>query len=221
MKPGKVTDQAGNADTFTYDAEGNLTGQTDRNQKTIRREYASFGLLLSEQGEDGTFTRRKYDPQGRLTENASNHMSYRYDYTRTGRPKTRYINGKAALRYTYTKAGRIASITDICGKTTEYGYDLNGRLASVSEKGKVLAAYTYDHAGRVETISFANGMQTMYSYDTERNLASMETRDRNGSVLLSYSYQYDRNGNRTEKKDLKNGNATAYVYDAMQRLSEV
>ena len=49
----------------------------------------------------------------------------------------------------------------------------------------------------------------------------METRDRNGNSLLSYSYQYDRNGNRTEKRDLKNGNATAYVYDTMQRLREV
>ena len=85
----------------------------------------------------------------------------------------------------------------------------------------MLAAYAYDTAGRISNISFANGISTSYSYDTERNLAAMETRDRNGSVLLSYSYQYDRNGNRTEKKDLKNGNATAYVYDAMQRLSEV
>ena len=220
LKPGKVTDQAGNADTFTYDGEGNPAGQTDRNGKTIRREYGSFGLLLSEQGEDGTFNRRKYDRQGRLTENASNHISYRYDYTRTGRPKTRYINGKAALRYTYTKAGRTASITDICGKTTEYGYDLNGRLASVSEKGKVLAAYTYDAAGRVKNITFANGMQTLYAYDRERNLASVETKNADGSILLSYSYQYDRNGNRTGKKDLKNGNSTTYLYDTMQRLSE-
>ena len=85
----------------------------------------------------------------------------------------------------------------------------------------MLAAYTYDTAGRISNISFANGISTSYSYDTERNLAAMETRDRNGSVLLSYSYQYDRNGNRTGKKDLKNGNATAYVYDTMQRLSEV
>ena len=220
LKPGKVTDQAGNADTFTYDGEGNPAGQTDRNGKTIRREYGSFGLLLSEQGEDGTFNRRKYDRQGRLTENASNHISYRYDYTRTGRLKTRYINGKAALRYTYTKAGRTASITDICGKTTEYGYDLNGRITEVSEKGKVLAAYTYDAAGRVKNITFANGMQTLYAYDRERNLASVETKNADGSILLSYSYQYDRNGNRTEKKDLKNGNSTTYLYDTMQRLSE-
>ena len=221
MKPGKVTDQAGNADTYTYDGEGNLTGQRDRNGRTVKREYGSFGMLLSEKGEDGTFTRRKYDTEGRLTECASSHMNYRYDYTKTGRLRTKYINGMPALRYTYTKAGRTASITDICGKTTEYGYDLNGRLASVSEKGKVLAAYAYDTAGRISNISFANGIRTSYSYDTERNLASMETRDRNGNSLLSYSYQYDRNGNRTGKKDLKNGNATAYVYDTMQRLSEV
>ncbi|MCI7789388.1 MAG: hypothetical protein MR531_01180, partial [Lachnospiraceae bacterium] len=73
----------------------------------------------------------------------------------------------------------------------------------------------------MKNITFANGMQTLYAYDRERNLASVETKDADGSIRMSYSYQYDRNGNRTEKKDLKNGNATTYLYDSMQRLSEV
>ena len=78
--------------------------------------------------------------------------------------------------------------------------------------------YTYDNAGRVEGIRYANGMQTRYSYDADRNLALLETVDRDGQCLFSYSYHYDHNGNRTRKEDRKNGTATTYLYDPMQRL---
>ena len=78
--------------------------------------------------------------------------------------------------------------------------------------------YTYDNAGRVEGIRYANGMQTRYSYDADRNLALLETVDRDGQCLFSYSYHYDHNGNHTRKEDRKNGTATTYLYDPMQRL---
>ena len=220
MKVGEVTDQSGSSDMFTYDAEGNRATHTDRNGRLVHREYASFGRLLYEEGEDGTFRRMRYDAGGRVTGRASNHVEYRYDYTKGGRLKTKYLNGRPVLGYTYTKAGRVASITDICGITTHYSYDVNGRLTAVSEKGRTLAAYTYDTAGRVEGIRYANGMQTRYSYDTDRNLALLETVDRDGQCLFSYSYHYDHNGNRTRKEDRKNGTATTYLYDPMQRLGE-
>jgi len=230
QKLGSVTDQAGEADTFTYDGEGNLTVHTDRNGRKVTSTYGSFGLLLSENAEDGTFNHRKYDARGRLIENASNHVVYRYDYTKSGKVRTKYVNGKPALTYRYTKGGKVAGITDISGKTTEYAYDLNGNLSQVMEAGKVLVTYEYDEIGRIANICFANGVKTAYQYDAERNMASITTTGKDGSTLLSYSYRYDRNGNRVEKRDnradkgsVQNGaaGATSYVYDNMQRLCEV
>ena len=221
QKLGSVTDQAGETDTFTYDGEGNLTGHVDRNGHKVTSTYGSFGLLLSETAEDGTFNHRKYDNRGRLVENASNHVVYRYDYTKTGKLRTKYINGKAALTYHYTKGGKVAGITDISGKTTEYTYDLNGNLTQVMEAGKVLVTYEYDEISRIRKIIFANGVTTEYTYDSERNMASLTTKGKDGSTLLSYSYRYDRNGNRVEKKDNAMNNHTTYAYDSMQRLCEV
>jgi RHS repeat-associated protein len=226
----KITDQAGNADMFSYDREGNIAKHKDRNGKTVTNTYGSFGYLLSERGEDGTFRSRKYNALGQLTESASNHVVYRYDYDRNGRVKTKYIGGKAALSYSYTKGGRIASITDVSGKTTKYAYDKNGKLIKVSEaancvsipeveRDKVIVDYTYDGIGRLSGVRFANGVRTCYTYDGERNLATLKTVGANESVLMSYSYRYDRNGNRTEKADGK-GNAIKYAYDSLQRLCE-
>ena len=221
QKLAAVTDQAGEADTFTYDGEGNLTVHTDRNGRKVTSTYGSFGLLLSENAEDGTFNHRKYDNRGRLVENASNHVVYRYDYTQSGKVRTKYVNGKPALTYSYTKGGKVAGITDISGKTTEYAYDLNGNLSQVLEAGMVLVTYEYDEIGRIANICFANGVKTAYQYDAERNMASITTTGKDGNTLLSYSYRYDRNGNRVEKKDNAKDNHTAYVYDSMQRLCEV
>ena len=221
QKLGSVTDQAGEADTFTYDGEGNLTVHTDRNGRGVTSTYGSFGLLLSETAEDGTFNCRKYDTQGRLIENASSHVVYRYDYTKAGKIRTKYVNGKAALTYSYTRGGKVAGITDVSGKTTGYTYDLNGNLTCVTEGGKVLATYEYDEISRIRKISFANGVTTEYTYDSGRNMASLTTKGKDGSILLSYSCRYDRNGNRVEKKDNAKNNHTTYVYDSMQRLCEV
>lgn len=72
-------------DTFTYDGEGNLTVHADRNGHKVANTYDSFGLLLSETAEAGSFNHRKYDARGRLIENVSNHVVYRYDYTKAGK----------------------------------------------------------------------------------------------------------------------------------------
>lgn len=227
----KITDQAGNVEEFSYDHEGNRTRHKDRNGKTIISKYGSFRYLLSERGEDGSFRTRKYNSLGQLTESATKYVTYRYDYDDLGRLKTKYSGGRAVLTYTYTKSGKLATITDVSGKTTKYGYDKNGKLIRVSEVGdivsvpetnheKVIVDYAYDNTGRLSDIRFANGIHTSYEYDRERNLAALKAVGVDGKILMSYSYQYDRNGNRTEKADDK-GNATQYVYDSLQRLSEV
>lgn len=230
-KTERITDQAGMSDTFSYDSEGNLTKHTDRNGKTVTSTYGSFGYLLSERGEDGTFRSRKYNSFGQLTESASNHVTYRYEYDKLGRVKTKFIGGKAALSYSYTKGGRISTLTDISGKTTKYAYDKNGNLISVSEVGsvinipesrqeKILVNYEYDKIGRITDMRFANGVHTSYSYNAERNLASLKAVGADGNILMSYSYCYDRNGNRTGKVD-GTGKASKYVYDSLLRLNEV
>ncbi len=58
--------------------------------------------------------------------------------------------------------------------------------------------YTYDPLDRIENIQYGNGIKTTYAYDCNGNISQLETKT-NDAVLLSFTYQYDGNGNRTAK----------------------
>ena len=59
-------------------------------------------------------------------------------------------------------------------------------------------SYVYDSLDRLEGIHYGNGVQTTYAYDCDGNISHLETKTES-AVLLSFSYQYDGNGNRTAK----------------------
>ncbi len=220
-KLASITDQAGSTETFTYDNEGNTATHTDRNGKVISYNHGIGGMLLEEKTEDGNYNHHHYDSQGRLIRSENRHVTYTYDYTPSGKIRCKYVNGRKALEYTYTKSGKVASITDITGITTTYSYDEDGRLTSVCENGKLLAQYRYRADDKLETILFANGIRTDYTYDEARNLARLTTTGADGKEIMSYSYRYDRNGNRLEKQDNVKRAGTLYDYDSLQRLSSV
>ena len=59
-------------------------------------------------------------------------------------------------------------------------------------------SFNYDSLDRLEGIHYGNGVQTTYAYDCDGNISHLETKTES-AVLLSFSYQYDGNGNRTAK----------------------
>ena len=58
--------------------------------------------------------------------------------------------------------------------------------------------YTYDPLDHIENIQYGNGIKTTYAYDCNGNISQLETKTKD-AVLLSFTYQYDGNGNRTAK----------------------
>ena len=78
---------------------------------------------------------------------------------------------------------------------------LERTYSSTSGKSSCMGSgwsFNYDSLDRLEGIHYGNGVQTTYAYDCDGNISHLETKTES-AVLLSFSYQYDGNGNRTAK----------------------
>jgi YD repeat-containing protein len=79
-----------------------------------------------------------------------------------------------------------------------------------------VASYTYNEDSTIEAIAYGSGITASYSYDRDRNIISLINKDPQQSIISSYSYAYDNNGNILAEN--KNGQITTYTYDALSRL---
>ncbi len=125
--------------------------------------------------------------------------------------------------YSYDEAHRLTSQTDPNGFTVGYGYDEVGNLKELTYPGnkkviytydelnrlktvtidwlnpKPVATYNYDDAGRLDWVQNFNGSITDYGYDNANRLTSLENKKSdNITVLASYGFTLDANGNRTQ-----------------------
>ncbi len=181
---------------------GNLTART-------ARDPAHPGRNLSE-----TYG---YTPEGLLRFAVSGGMSYRYEHDAEGRLVGKSASGRTLLSLAYDLDGNLARQEDVTGKVTEYTYNALDQLERVTDNGTMVAEYAYYPDGARK--SLANGsLYTEYSYDGDRNLAGLKT-VLGTEVLADNHYQYDRNGNRTEKQQA--GGTTRYTYDSLNRLAKV
>ena len=121
--------------------------------------------------------------------------------------------------FEYDQLDRLDLVTDVFGNRGSYGYDANGnriaigmpdflrtvsyafdeldRLIKVTDWDAVTTSYTYDDVGRLETQAMGNGATVTYGYDTAGRLTSKVDRAPDNSIISSYEYILDENGNRT------------------------
>ena len=244
----EIVDQNGEKETFTYDGQGRMAGHTDRNGVHTTYGYTIDNQLRYKKAElkaDGTSIEKQrnhkktpsltytyhYNSQGQLTEASGGGVIYNYTYTPNGNIMDKLVNGSRALSYSYTASGRVAGITDKSGKKTTYQYNKAGKVGCVKDNGKPVAEYSYYADGSLQKVRFANGIETEYTYDADKNYKSIIAQTAEGEILLDYTYQYDGNGNRTQKVgadrvERHTGNdssvgTTSYLYDNLQRLQEV
>ena len=92
-------------------------------------------------------------------------------------------------------------------------------MSRVMENGRPLAGYRYNEDGTVRSLTLGSSLYTEYTYDMDKNLSRMWTRLGEDTLLVDNSYQYDGNGNRTQKQT--QDGLTGYAYDANNRLVEV
>lgn len=120
--------------------------------------------------------------------------------------------------YTYTPAGKLATVTDAAGNTWRHTYDLRGREIQVDDPDKGTTKTTYDDLDRVTSTTDARGRKIFHSYDPLGRRT--ETRDGSptGPLLASWTYDTVRKGQPSSATRHVNGQTYTTVFNAYDNL---
>ena len=206
--------------SYQYDANGNLTSQTDPLGIVTAYAYDAVGNLLSQTDAAGTGDARTV------------HMEYDLDNR-----KSADIDALGnRTTYAYDAAGNRIEVTDPLGHTAHYYYDGANQLIEVVDPQGFINTFSYDSAGnQTKTVVYMTPVSgainehtpptpvssaldriTTSSYDRANNLLTQTAPD--GSVT---QYTYDGTGNRLSETQFANTSAhrtMTYGYDLDDRL---
>ncbi len=190
---------------FQYDANGNLTAQTDARQTPTDRNAAK---TLDPLAQDNTVT-STYDALNRLI--ASIHHQQSGD-----------ASDDLSNQYDYNALDQLVKVTDANGAETHYTYNALGDLLTLNSPDTGITTYTYDAAGNRTRQTDAKGTTVNYTYDALNRLTSILYPDSS----LNIHYTYDENytgqngiGRLTTLTDASG--TTAYGYDKRGNLTIV
>jgi RHS repeat-associated protein len=123
------------------------------------------------------------------------------------------------IDYTYDANGNRIRVSTPSGTTT-YTFDSRNRIKTATADGLV-TAYTYSPDGKKDIITYPNATEVKYTYHPSNRIETVTHRT-GPSVISSYSYDYDKNGNRISQTELQDGltERTTYQYDTIDRLKD-
>ncbi|MES2344595.1 MAG: RHS repeat-associated core domain-containing protein [Chlamydiota bacterium] len=244
---GRLEDLSSSADDchYRYFYEKTLTKpfliQDEITGKATERSYDARGRLEKETLATGLTFINRYDLQGRrlqLTLPDSSFIRYSYK-TKHLHTVSRYdANGIHAYTHTYThydKSGAPRS-QQLIGNlgSLDHGIDPLGRLTQIHSAYFNQEIDVIDPCGNIKEIHTNNSPRS-FSYDSLKHLINEEgheyvcdslgrriekDQEREDLDLLNHlfsKYKYDRNGNPILKRD----DNTEYIYDSLDRLTEV
>ncbi|MCG7872835.1 MAG: GH-E family nuclease [Candidatus Thiodiazotropha lotti] len=220
--------------TYSYDGYGNLASVTAPDQGTTSYQWDVRSLTTRMSDGEGRVTGYSYDALGRLTREDLPIGNRRYSYDGNGNKLTetdtlgrvtswsydgdnritgitRPIGSKSL---SYDGAGDLVSETDWNGNTTTYGYNSVHHRTRETRPLGLIASISNDALGNVTRIDWPDLHFVAYTYDDLSRRTS--TTDPSGTVTLVL----DGNGNKTRKTDQLT-RITNYVYDSMNRLTEI
>jgi RHS repeat-associated protein len=197
----------------TYDAEGNVSSQSDFAGNVTRYTYDGADRLTQTTFPDGTTEQRAYDAAGNLVQvTDALGRTTRYMYDAVGR-QTSVINalGNVTTRQ-YDATGNLIAEADPLGQTTQYTYDAADQLVTTTFADGSTEQRSYDGLGRLTQVAGPTGNTFTYTYDALGRLT--EVRDALGHSTV---YEYNAAGQRSALVDA-NGNRTIFTYDDRGRL---
>lgn len=209
---------------YGYDKTGRLLKKTDRNGNRIMYQYNALDSLIKEAvspgSADGTPVSEReyaYSRNGRRIREISREtaeggssqtLETRYRYDKKGQLIRQDDPGNAVKHYTYDRMGnRLTFQLTRNGQSSPdidlaYSYDDLYRLKQVRKGGTggvVLAEYEYDVRGNRKTLKYPQaGIETSYTYNDSSRVLTLESK-RQGTIIDSWSYGYDIDGNLVRK----------------------
>jgi RHS repeat-associated protein len=228
--------------TYGYDAIYQLTSAATSNS-TVRFEYDydEFGDLVQRKDLQGTLTIATldytYNNNHQLTNLiqsgvglATQTIEMSYDKLSQLRKIDRVVAsnpGHLVTDYDYDGAGRLFDIKNKFNTNVisnyNYGYDNGNRLNGKSGTDGI-STVAYGNDNQISSVTSISLPNESYSFNALGIRSGWVTDTVDKRRVLSdgtYQYQYDDEGNLTQKKEISTGKVTTYVWDYRNRLSRV
>ena len=187
----RTTDEVTYVTTYSYDADGRLTGMVYPDGRTVTYALDTTGRILNVTTEkDGStqtlassISYRPFGPMASMTLGTGRQAVTLFDLNY--RPVTMNTGGIIDYAFDYDAAGQITAITDNLDsdRTRGFGYDPAGRLITATGPFGSLS-FTYDKTGNRLTRTL-DGVVKTYTYATGTNKLTRIT-DADGSTSLTY-----------------------------------
>lgn len=191
------TDPLNRTSNYTYDNAGRLSFKTDRKSQTITYAYTPSDKLATIAYPNASTVNFTYNNLDNLVGMQDSIGATQYTYDAANRLISMTDPHGFTVGYQYDQAGNLTQLTYPGNKSVTYVYDSLNRLASVTNWLGQHAIYSYDRAGRLTNLNNFNGTTTMFGYDNANRLLTMTNQKGPISVISSYSFTLDSNGNRT------------------------
>lgn len=230
---GAGTSNPDDDELFAYDADGNITGHTLRDNSAINFSYDNLDrLMLKDLPGSEPDVSYAYDNFGRLTSasESGNTLTFRYDALSR---KTSEAGPLGTTTFAYDLADRRTGITYSTtgggsALTVSYAYLTTGELDTINQGSTVLADYAYDNLGNRTGVAFGNGANQTFAYDAVSRLSQLknvltDTNDLTATFAWNPANQITsttRTGDMYAWTGHGNG-STAYVSNGLNQLTSI
>ena len=215
-----TTDADNNTSSLAYDDVGNVTSATDELNRTTGYQYNALDRLTkvtdAALGEWDT----DYDAVGNVTSTTDalgRVTGYAYDALHR---LTRVTDALGEVDYAYDPVGNVTSVTDPLDRTTAHEYDEADRLVKTTDPRLAETAYEYSELGRLRKVTDGAGRVTEYVVQADGDLLAVSQVDPVTQAALTWSFAYDKVGNRLSSTDPE-GRQTTFTYDGVDNLTGV
>jgi RHS repeat-associated protein len=188
------TDPLQAAESYQYDANGNVIRFTDRKNQATTVTYDGYDRPGTVTYNDNSTTTYTFDDGNRITKEVDS-FSGTFNLTWDVLDRvTQEATPNGTVNYTYDNADRRTGMTVVGQPQVTHAYDVADRLTNVTQ-GSSVVTIGYDAADRRISLTLPNSVTTQYGYDVASELTSL-TYKLGGTTLGNVSYGYDNAGNR-------------------------
>jgi RHS repeat-associated protein len=157
----------GTYEQFTYDAQGNMTQETDQVGNVWNYAYNSRGQVTQIINPAGGVITHTYNADGTLATTTDSEVGVTtFTYDAYQRPVRMTHPDGTFSQFGYDRKDRVTSTTDERGNTTVFTYDANDNLISATDALSQTTQYAHDRLDRVTQNTDRLGKTSYTSYDS-------------------------------------------------------
>jgi len=210
LQRASLTDPAGAATAWEYDARGNCTSITYPDGAVVRLEYDARNLPVHATDALGGEWGWSYDSEGRLiarSDPLDRRTQFHWDVYRL-----QALTDPAGqhTRLDYDEAGNLAALIAPDGTTTRWQYDTRGRCHTVIDPNENAQRREHDLLGRVIRVAEPDGNLRELAYDPEGNVVHAKDRD--------HDVRFEHQGMGRLAARLEAGTRVEFQYDTEEQL---